>query len=46
VIWRGRTGLLGGRLIPRLVEGPRAPFFRTNVDGTAALLKAAGTAAA
>ena len=27
-------------------SGPRVPFFRTNVDGTAALLKAAGNSAA
>jgi len=100
ILVTGGTGLLGGRLIPRLVEdghqifaltrsasshvnlealgaspvdadldsnaplslpaidavvhaaalfrfsGPRAPFFRTNVDGTATLLKATETAGA
>ena len=100
ILVTGGTGLLGGRLIPTLVEGghqifaltrsasshaklkamgatpvdadlesstplalpaidavvhaaalfrfsgPRAPFFRTNVDGTAALLKAAEVAGA
>lgn len=100
ILVTGGTGLLGGRLIPKLVEdghqifaltraasshtrlkvmgaipvdadlegstplmlppidavvhaaalfrfsGPRAPFFRTNVDGTAALLKAAENAGA
>jgi nucleoside-diphosphate-sugar epimerase len=100
ILVTGGTGLLGGRLIPKLVEdghqifaltrsasshdklkalgaspveadlesgaplslpaidavvhaaalfrfsGPRAPFFRTNVDGTVALLKAAENAGA
>lgn len=100
ILITGGTGLLGGRLIPKLVEdgheifaltrsssshaklkamgttpidadlesntplvlpmidavvhaaalfrfsGPREPFFRTNVDGTAALLKAAESACA
>ena len=100
ILVTGGTGLLGGRLIPQLVDGghqvfaltrsasshtklkamgatpvdadlesstplalpaidavvhaaalfrfsgPRKPFFRTNVDGTAALLKAAETAGA